>query len=128
MQNDGKGSGVGDGAKMRFDARLHRLVVVGHDRHDCIRTRSLCEPGQLDGPDGVIRPGSSDHPDRAPRGLDGGTDELVALSWCQRGGLAGRLTDHEGGHMRFDLPLAKSGECREVECALLIEWSGRSGM
>ena len=49
MQDDGQGGRVGDRLKVRINAGLHRLVVIGHDREHRIGAGGLGAPRQLDG-------------------------------------------------------------------------------
>ena len=70
MQDDGqRGLRSAIARKVRMDAGLHRLVVVGHDRKHRIGARRFGAPRQLDGLAGRIRPRSGDDADAAARDL-----------------------------------------------------------
>ena len=86
---------IGDRPKMRMDAGLHRLVVIGHDRKHRVGAGGLCAPGQLDGLAGRVRAGAGNDPDAAAGDLDGGADDAVVLGRRQRRGFAGGFTDHD---------------------------------
>jgi hypothetical protein len=49
VEDDGQGGGAGNRLKMRADAGLHWLVVVGHDRQHRIGAGPFGAPRQLDG-------------------------------------------------------------------------------
>ena len=127
MQDDGQRGRVRDRPKMRMDAGLHRLVVIGHDRKHRIGAGGLGAPRQLDGLAGRIRSRAGNDADAAARDLDGGADDAVVLGRRQRGGFAGGFADDDRRDAGLDLAFAKFCECRQIEIVRSHRraWEGR---
>src|SRR6478672_766021 len=106
---------------MRLNAVLHWLVVVRHDREDCIGAGEFGLPGQLDRMARGIRTGSGNDADTATRNFDGGADDRVVFGWHKRRGFAGCFADDDCGCAGLYLTLAESFKGYQVYSACLVE-------
>jgi hypothetical protein len=127
MKDNGKDGRAGNGLKVGLNAGLHRLIVIRHDRKHRVGARRFGTPRQLNGLMGRIRPRSSDDPNTATRGFDGGADDAVVLDRRQGYGFAGGLGDHDHRHARFNLTFAQPDKGRQIEVAILVERGGEIG-
>src|SRR5579883_575573 len=106
---------------MRRDAVLHRLIVIGHDRHHRIGARGFGEASKLDGVAGRVRACAGNDLGASMNDLDGGADEIFLLGQRERGGLTRRLGHDERGCARFELALTQPREGFGVDFPVLIE-------
>ena len=127
MQDDGQRGRIGNRLKVRVNAGLHRLVVIGHDRKHRIGARRFGAPGQLDGLAGRIGSGAGNDANAAARDLDGGADEASCSAGVRVEASPAVSPTTIAETPGFDLAFAKLRERRQIDRTVFVERGRKIG-
>jgi hypothetical protein len=117
--------GLGDRAKVRFDARLWRPAVIRADGDHARRAQPGRLPRELDRVARVVAAHPGDH--RHGHGFAGGADQVAAFPVAQHRGLAGRRGDDQAVAAVLHQPARQPLGGIEIQAARAIEGRDHGG-